>query len=651
MSDRLYLNDDNENKCFSQFNNSYYINEYEKINKQKNLYSKNDLVGGRVNTNISQKIIENENTIGYQRNKEFDQEKFNQSKPKDKSELNVLKSNIEDFPSISSLNFGSQNLSDEYNFFGKNNDDSSLSNYMKDLENQNDKKEKNCLFDVQNTVDNETSLNTQEISGLEKKTINLISIDSIGQNNSSKLPKSRKENNNNNTFSKLKGKISQQKDDSFLIKPDEDNYNKNINLNTSVLENFWTLNENNICNSQSKPEVPYFNNNELPFQLDCLKNSSLGLNKKFSDLSKENLEVSGGLYKPFVNPESNKLLGNKRNKPNKESKKIFEIKKSRNKIEKKEQLNDLDNFDNINEINSNGSEDYLNNTEIFPIIQELGTNKKGNENKINIDNDFNVDIPLRENNAITSIKHYLFKMFIDEINEKIAVKDKTKQLYVTKFAKSINRNKNLESYRQKWKDILLINYKDEKINENNLENNRETIKHIYDNKENFEDAYNLLEMPFDKYYNNFLNNNLEEFISKQREKQLADFKQKKYKMIIEKLIQDNNWDELNIIKVNFISFISLNKEGEKKIKTKPLSEEDFFHCYSYTIYKPEKFQNYVKKIDKSLNFDFEYEKEIIERNMCLLKNTAKRYENWFSEKTPRKIKKKFFKVKSSFKNS
>ena len=209
----------------------------------------------------------------------------------------------------------------------------------------------------------------------------------------------------------------------------------------------------------------------------------------------------------------------------------------------------------------------------------------------------------------------------------------------------------MESYRQKWKDILLIIYKDEEINENNLENNRETIKHIYDNKENFEDAYNLLEMPFDKYYNNFLNNNLEEFISKQREKQFADFKQKKYKMIIEKLIQDKNWDELNIIKDKFISFISLNKEGEKKIKTKHLSEEDFFHCYSYTIYKPEEFQNYVKTIDKSLNFDFEYEKEIIERNMCLLKNTAKRYENWFSEKTPRKIKKKFFKVKSSFKNS
>lgn len=632
MSDRLYLNDDNENKCCTPFNTSYYINDYE---------TKNDMAQERVDTNFSQKITKNENTTEYQRNIEFGQEKFNQSKSEDNIELNTHKMNIDEFWP---LYFGNQNLSYEDNFFWK--------NYIKDLENQNDKKEKNCLFDVENTVDNETSLNTQEIPiGLEKKTNNL--------HNSSKFLELKNENNNHNTFSKLEEKKSQQKDDSSLPKLYEFDSNKNINLNTS-----WPLGipyKNNIYNFfQSEPQVPY--NKELLFQHD-LQNTSLGLNKKSSGLSKENLEFSRDLHKPLENPKSNnnepnKLLGNKRNKSNEEPKKIFTIKNlgnikafKNNIKEKKEQLNDLDIFDNISEINRNDSEDHLNDPEIIPIVQELGTNKKGNENKINIDNNFNVDIPLRENNAITSIKYYVVKKFIDEINEKIAVKDKTKQLCVTKFAKSINRNKNLESYRQKWKDILLIIYKDEEINENNLENNRETIKHIYDNKENFEDAYNLLEMPFDKYYNNFLNNNLEEFISKQREKQFADFKQKKYKMIIEKLIQDKNWDELNIIKDKFISFISLNKEGEKKIKTKHLSEEDFFHCYSYTIYKPEEFQNYVKTIDKSLNFDFEYEKEIIERNMCLLKNTAKRYENWFSEKTPRKIKKKFFKVKSSFKNS
>jgi len=642
MSERLYLNDDNENKYYSPFNISYYINEYEKINKQKNLYSKNDLAQGRMNTNFSLKTIENENTTGYQRNKEFDQEKFNQSKPKDNSELNMLKSNIED--SISSQCFDYLNLSCEYNSFGKNND-SSLINYMKDLENQNDKKEKNCLFDVQNTVDNETSLNAQEISvGLEeKKTNNLIPI---YQHNSSKFLELKNENNN----SKLKEKLSQQKDDSFLIKSDKYYSNKSINLNTS-----WpscVRIKNNIYNFfQSKPQVPY--NKELLFQHD-LQNTSLGLNKKSSGLSKENLEVSRDLHKPLVNPksnnnESNKLLGKKRNKPNEEPKKIFTIKNSRNKKafqnnkkEKKEQLNDLDSFDNISEININDSEDHLNNPEIFPIVQELGTNKKGNENKINIDNDFNVDIPLRENNAITSIKHYVVKMFIDEINEKIAVKDKTKQLYVTKFAKSINRNKNIESFPKKWKDILLINYKDEEKNENNLENelknNQETIKYIYDNKENFEDAYNLLEKTFDEYYDDFLNNNLEEFLLKGKEKQLADFKQKKYKTIIKKLIQDKKNDALNIIRNNYTSFISLNKEGEKKNKTKPLSIKDLFLYYSYTINKQEKFQDYVKTIYKSLNFEFKYEKEKIEKNIKLFKKLAKEYKDWFIKKIPRKRK-------------
>ena len=622
MSDKRYLNDDCYIKDFNQETHNQTLTKCSLT--MKDMPQLMDTVEEPVNIYSSDIIIGKKNTTRNQNDKEFLQNlEFNCMYDCENHPFPSL------FPELDAYSKEKNDMKEYKDYL----EDSIIGKYP----------------DV-----NKTSLNTQEISvGLEeKKTNNLISIH---QNNSSKLLELKKENNN----SKLKEKLSQQKDDSFLIKSDKDYSNKSINLNTS-----WhscICYKDNIYNFfQSEPQVPY--NKELLFQHD-LQNTSLGLNKKSSGLSKENLEVSRDLHKPLENPKSNnnepnKLLGNKRNKPNKEPKKIFTIKNlgnikacQNNKKEKKEQLNDLDIFDNISEINRNDSEDHLNDPEIIPIVQELGTNKKGNENKINIDNNFNVDIPLRENNAITSIKYYVVKKFIDEINEKIAVKDKTKQLCVTKFAKSINRNKNLESYRQKWKDILLIIYKDEEINENNLENNRETIKHIYDNKENFEDAYNLLEMPFDKYYNNFLNNNLEEFISKQREKQFADFKQKKYKMIIEKLIQDKNWDELNIIKVKFISFISLNKEGEKKIKTKHLSEEDFFHCYSYTIYKPEEFQNYVKKIDKSLNFDFEYEKEIIERNMCLLKNTAKRYENWFSEKTPRKIKKKFFKVKSSFKNS
>ena len=580
MSDRNYLNDENENEYLSWLGYPYF--RYENgIKQQKNLTSKKDNTQEWVNPNSSQIIFENENTT--------------------------------------TGNHGCQNGPSRQ----VNNDDIFTNDKINEILNN--------FLKVDD--DNKTSLTTQAFNKTEKIN-NLYSL-----NQDYILKESGKK---NNDYSKLKDKISPQKDDNRSLKKlDEDYFNKNANLNINGLDKFYTRNENNICNSLSQPHEILFNNNESSYSRDSSLISSLRSNKKFIDSSKhfENHESNNSLNEPN---ESNNLLGNKRNKPNEES---------RNIKEKKEQLNDLDNFDNISEINRNDSEDHLNDPEIIPIVQELGTNKKGNENKINIDNNFNVDIPLRENNAITSIKYYVVKKFIDEINEKIAVKDKTKQLCVTKFAKSINRNKNLESYRQKWKDILLIIYKDEEINENNLENNRETIKHIYDNKENFEDAYNLLEMPFDKYYNNFLNNNLEEFISKQREKQFADFKQKKYKMIIEKLIQDKNWDELNIIKDKFISFISLNKEGEKKIKTKPLSEEDFFHCYSYTIYKPEEFQNYVKTIDKSLNFDFEYEKEIIERNMCLLKNTAKRYENWFSEKTPRKIKKKFFKVKSSSKNS
>ena len=613
MSDKRYLNDDCYIKDFNQETNNQTLTKCSLT--MKDMPQLMDTVEEPVNIYSSDIIIKKKNTTGNQNDKEF------------------LK-NLEFNCMYDCENHPFPSLFPEHDAYSKEkNDMKEYKDYLEDS------------IIGKYPDDNKTSLNTQEISvGLEeKKTNNLISIH---QNNSSKLLELKKENNN----SKLKEKLSQQKDDSFLIKSDKDYSNKSINLNTS-----WhscICYKDNIYNFfQSEPQVPY--NKELLFQHD-LQNTSLGLNKKSSGLSKENLEVSRDLHKPLENPKSNnnepnKLLGNKRNKPNKEPKKIFTIKNlgnikacQNNKKEKKEQLNDLDNFDNISELNINDIEDHLNNSEIFPIVQELGTNKKGNENKINIDNDFNVDIPLRENNAITSIKHYLFKMFIDKINEKIAVKDKTKQLYVTKFAKSININKNIESFPKKWKDILLINYKDEEKNENNLENelknNQETIKYIYDNKENFEDAYNLLEKTFDEYYDDFLNNNLEEFLLKGKEKQLADFKQKKYKTIIKKLIQDKKNNALNIIGNKYTSFISLNKEGEKKYKTKPLLIKDLFLYCSYTINKQEKFQDYVKTIYKSLNFEFKYEKEKIEKNIKLFKKLAKEYKDWFIKKIPRKRK-------------
>jgi len=571
MSDRNYLNDENENKYLSWLGHPYF--RYENgIKQQKNLTSKKDNTQEWVNPNSSQIIFENENTT--------------------------------------TGNHGCQNGPSRQ----VNNDDIFRNDKINEILNN--------FLKVDD--DNKTSLTTQAFNKTEKIN-NLYSL-----NQDYILKESGKK---NNDYSKLKDKISPQKDDNRSLKKlDEDYFNKNANLNINGLDKFYTRNENNICNSLSQPHEILFNNNESSYSRDSSLISSLRSNKKFIDSSKhfENHESNNSLNEPN---ESNNLLGNKRNKPNEES---------RNIKEKKEQLNDLDIFDNISEINRNGSEDHLNNSEIFPIVQELGTNKKGNENKINIDNDFNVDIPLRENNAITSIKHYLFKMFIDKINEKIAVKDKTKQLYVTKFAKSININKNIESFPKKWKDILLINYKDEEKNENNLENelknNQETIKYIYDNKENFEDAYNLLEKTFDEYYDDFLNNNLEEFLLKGKEKQLADFKQKKYKTIIKKLIQDKKNNALNIIGNKYTSFISLNKEGEKKYKTKPLLIKDLFLYCSYTINKQEKFQDYVKTIYKSLNFEFKYEKEKIEKNIKLFKKLAKEYKDWFIKKIPRKRK-------------
>ena len=296
MSDKRYLNDDCYIKDFNQETNNQTLTKCSLT--MKDMPQLMDTVEEPVNIYSSDIIIKKKNTTGNQNDKEFLQN----------LEFNCMY-DCENHPFPS--------LFPEHDAYSKEkNDMKEYKDYLEDS------------IIGKYPDDNKTSLNTQEISvGLEeKKTNTLLEL--------------KKENNN----SKLKEKLSQQKDDSFLIKSDKDYFNKSIiNLNTSWP--FYIWNENNIYNFQYEPQVPY--NKELLFQHD-LQNTSLGLNKKSSGLSKENLEVSPDLHKPLENPksnnnESNNLLGNKRNKPNKEPKKILTIKNSinikasqNNKKEKKE---------------------------------------------------------------------------------------------------------------------------------------------------------------------------------------------------------------------------------------------------------------------------------------------------------------------------
>lgn len=262
----------------------------------------------------------------------------------------------------------------------------------------------------------------------------------------------------------------------------------------------------------------------------------------------------------------------------------------------------------------------------------MNKNLKKNENNTN-----NICIykEFKEDNGIVAIKRYVYKMFSDEINGKI----KNNKLILNEFisieVENINKDKNIQLFYKKWKFIIPYTSKD----------NRSKIKRIYNDKENEKDAYELLEMTFKRYYYNFLGNNLKKFLEEEKTKQEADFKQRKYKIIITELKKDEKYTFALQTISQFTLFRVLNKDGKKQsdneIKKGGSSKSKDHSLYSYTIIEVEKFENFVKEIyDKSLNFELTKNERVnINNNLDLLKDLAFKFRFWFQIKKSRKREK------------
>lgn len=93
---------------------------------------------------------------------------------------------------------------------------------------------------------------------------------------------------------------------------------------------------------------------------------------------------------------------------------------------------------------------------------------------------------------------------------------------------SINLKNKLSLGKTNWEEIILNNYNGNKDIIKNI------IKNIYDKKE--KDAIRLLGMTFNEYLEIFIENNLKQFLEKEKENQIKNYKQKKYKGVIDKLI-------------------------------------------------------------------------------------------------------------------
>ena len=241
----------------------------------------------------------------------------------------------------------------------------------------------------------------------------------------------------------------------------------------------------------------------------------------------------------------------------------------------------------------------------------------------------------RDDNKKIKIKRAICNLFLQQLNEKIKDENlKIKGLDTNKVQDiNILNNKSLGS--SKWKDIILKNSK----------GNDDIIKKIYEKNE--KDAIKLLEMTFNTYLEIFKENNLAQFLEKEKKSQIKKYKQKKYKKIIKKEISEKNIENLKILK-NFVTLGVKNKKYKNKLNfnKNEVNIIQEFEGRNYKISKEKKFIIYIKSSKKYKNINFELtSKEIndINKNIEDLNALVNDFQNWFN-KTPRKSRKKKAKI-------
>ena len=245
----------------------------------------------------------------------------------------------------------------------------------------------------------------------------------------------------------------------------------------------------------------------------------------------------------------------------------------------------------------------------------------------------NINKTMREDNSIIKIKRKIYADFYRVMNEKIKNYNLRLNEFDQKKIAKIEKVINIKLYNSKWREIIL----------ENSEGNEEIISSI--DKLKIKDAIKLLDMTYKEYLQNFINNKWETFAKEEKEKQINDYKQRKYKKSIQNMISNNKKDELIYIK-KFVSFGTKNKNGKKNNNTDNKNDDNTkknFESYTYKITKEKDFKEFIHKIKNYENLNFEItleEHKQIKKNIEDLKKLANDFESWFKEKKERNKKDK-----------
>ena len=147
-------------------------------------------------------------------------------------------------------------------------------------------------------------------------------------------------------------------------------------------------------------------------------------------------------------------------------------------------------------------------------------------------------------------------------------------------------------------------------------------------------------MNFCDYLEIFKKNNLNQFLQKEQNCQIAKYKQKKYRQIIKKKSVEKNTQFLKDIE-KYVTFYGKNRNGKNKLNIAN-KEENIIQKFNeryYKIKKEEDFYLFIKQNYKEISFDVASKEENdIDNYIHHFQDLVENFQNWF-EKTPRKRRK------------
>ena len=228
------------------------------------------------------------------------------------------------------------------------------------------------------------------------------------------------------------------------------------------------------------------------------------------------------------------------------------------------------------------------NTNILKIMKEIPTQNTLDKN-LNNNLKINKANFKREDNKIVKIKRWVYDCFQKEFNTKIKSPLALKIEIDENIKIDIFCETNIILLKSKWKEII------PKISKLSIKE----IETIYNESPEIKE---LLDMTFEDYLKNIIEKKWNEYALKEKENQVKNYKQRKYKKIIKYFISTKNSAALEKAK-KYIHFEYKNKWGKNNINVdvEKLSILERFTGYYYIIKHESDFEEYINGLGEFKN--------------------------------------------------